>query len=44
MGATINAAVGMGAYTLADRAARSSCGTKEHFGNVLPGDPALFNP
>ncbi len=44
MGATINAAVGMGAYTLADRATWSSYGAKGDYEIVVEGDPALFNP
>jgi tungstate transport system substrate-binding protein len=44
MGATINAAVGMGAYALTDRATWSSYGDKGDFGIVVEGDPALFNP
>jgi tungstate transport system substrate-binding protein len=44
MGATINAAVGMGAYTLSDRATWSSYGDKGDYRIVVKGDPALFNP
>ncbi|SEA35400.1 substrate-binding domain-containing protein [Rubrimonas cliftonensis] len=44
MGATINAAVGMGAYTLTDRATWSSYGAKGDYEIVVEGDPALFNP
>ncbi len=44
MGATINAAVGMGAYALTDRATWSSYGDKGDFTVAVEGDPALFNP
>jgi len=44
MGATINAAVGMGAYALSDRATWSAYGAKGDFKVVVEGDPALFNP
>ncbi len=44
MGATINVAVGMGAYALTDRATWSSYGAKGDFAVVVEGDPALFNP
>jgi tungstate transport system substrate-binding protein len=44
MGATINTAVGMGAYALTDRATWSSYGEKGDFAVVVEGDPVLFNP
>ena len=44
MGATINVAVGMGAYALTDRATWSSYGDKGDFKVVVEGDPVLFNP
>jgi tungstate transport system substrate-binding protein len=44
MGATINTAVGMGAYALTDRATWSSYGDKGDFGVVVEGDETLFNP
>ncbi len=44
MGATINTAVGMGAYALTDRATWSSYGHKGDFGVMVQGDPLLFNP
>jgi tungstate transport system substrate-binding protein len=44
MGATINTAVGMGAYALTDRATWSSYGTKGDFRVLVEGDPVLFNP
>jgi tungstate transport system substrate-binding protein len=43
MGATLNTAVGMGAYTLSDRATWISFGNKGDFKIVVEGDPALFN-
>jgi tungstate transport system substrate-binding protein len=44
MGATINTAVGMGAYVLTDRATWSAYGNKTGFGVAVEGDPVLFNP
>ncbi len=44
MGATINTALGMGAYALSDSATRSSFGAKADFSVLVEGDPALFNP
>ena len=44
MGATINIAVGMAAYTLTDRATWASFGNKADFGILVEGDPPLFNP
>jgi len=43
MGATLNAAVGMGAYTMSDRATWISFKNKGDFGIVVEGDPILFN-
>ena len=43
MGATLNAAVGMGAYTLTDRATWISFKNKGDFKIVVEGDKALFN-
>lgn len=43
MGATLNAAVGMGAYALTDRATWISFGNKGDFEVLVEGDPALFN-
>ncbi len=44
MGATLNAAVGMGAYTLCDRATWSGFRNKATHRVVVEGDPGLFNP
>lgn len=43
MGATLNIAVGMGAYTLTDRATWIKFQNKSSHQIVLEGDPALFN-
>jgi tungstate transport system substrate-binding protein len=43
MGATLNASVGMGAYTLTDRATWISFGNKGDFKIEVEGDPKLFN-
>ena len=43
MGATLNAATGMGAYTLTDRATWISFKNKGDFEILVEGDPALFN-
>jgi ABC-type tungstate transport system, permease component len=43
MGATLNAAVGMGAYALTDRATWITHGNKADFRILVEGDPALFN-
>lgn len=43
MGATLNLAVGMNAYTLTDRATWIAFANKGSHGIVLSGDPALFN-
>ncbi len=43
MGATLNAAVGMGAYTLTDRGTWISFKNKDHFKILVQGDPNLFN-
>ena len=44
MGATINTAVGMAAYTLTDRATWTKFGNKADFEILVEGDPPLFNP
>lgn len=44
MGATLNAAVGMQAYTLTDRATWISFANKADFKVLVEGDAALFNP
>lgn len=44
MGATLNTAVGMGAYALADRATWISFRNRRDFGVVVEGDKRLFNP
>ena len=43
MGATLNAAIGMGAYTLTDRATWISFGNKSDFSVLVEHDPELFN-
>lgn len=43
MGATLNASVGMGAYTLSDRATWISFANKGDLAIVVEGDPVLFN-
>jgi len=43
MGATLNVAVGMGAYTMTDRATWLSFGNKADYKAHVEGDPALFN-
>jgi tungstate transport system substrate-binding protein len=43
MGATLNVAVGMGAYSMTDRATWISFKNKGNFEIVLQGDPGLFN-
>lgn len=43
MGATLNAAVGMDAYTMTDRATWISFGNKAGHKILVEGDPALFN-
>jgi tungstate transport system substrate-binding protein len=43
MGATLNTAVGMQAYTLADRGTWISYGNKRDFKILVEGDPRLFN-
>ena len=43
MGATLNAAVGMGAYALTDRATWISFANKGDHAVLVEGDPALFN-
>ena len=43
MGATLNAAVGMGAYTMTDRATWISFENKGDFKIAVEGDPRLFN-
>lgn len=44
MGATLNAAVEMGAYTLTDRGTWLSFANKRNAVVLVEGDPALFNP
>lgn len=43
MGATLNVAIGMGAYALTDRASWISFGNKQDFEILVEGDPNLFN-
>ena len=43
MGATLNAAVGMGAYVMTDRATWIAFGNKGDYDVVVEGDPKLFN-
>jgi tungstate transport system substrate-binding protein len=43
MGATLNAAVGMGAYTLSDRATWVSFRNRQGFSIQVEGDKTLFN-
>jgi len=43
MGATINTAIGLGAYTITDRATWISFKNKSDYEIVLEGDPELFN-
>lgn len=43
MGATLNTAVGMGAYTLSDRATWLAFRNKRQFRIAFAGDPILFN-
>jgi tungstate transport system substrate-binding protein len=43
MGATLNTAVSMGAYTMSDRATWIAFQNKGDFEIVVEGDPALFN-
>ena len=43
MGATLNAAAGMGAYALTDRATWISFGNKDGMKVLVEGDPRLFN-
>ncbi|MEO1329227.1 MAG: substrate-binding domain-containing protein [Pseudomonadota bacterium] len=44
MGATLNAAAGMGAYALTDRATWIAFANKSDLRILVEGDPALFNP
>ncbi|XDZ67012.1 substrate-binding domain-containing protein [Alphaproteobacteria bacterium LSUCC0684] len=44
MGATINTAIGMGAYTLTDRATWINFGNKDDFRIMVEGDKTMFNP
>jgi tungstate transport system substrate-binding protein len=44
MGATLNTAVGMGAYTLTDRATWIGFRNRRDFTVLVEGDPRLFNP
>lgn len=43
MGATLNAAVGMGAYVMSDRASWLNFGNKDGLAILFSGDPVLFN-
>lgn len=43
MGASLNAAIGMQAYTLSDRATWLAFGNKGNFDVLVEGDPKLFN-
>ncbi len=43
MGATLNTAIGMGAYAMTDRATWISFANKGDFDLLFEGDPALFN-
>jgi len=43
MGATLNTAVGMGAYAMADRASWIAFGNKGDYKVLVEGDPRLFN-
>ena len=43
-GATLNAAVGMGAYALSDRASWGAHANKADFKIMVEGDQRLFNP
>ncbi len=43
MGATLNVATGMGAYTMTDRATWISFGNKRDFEIIVEGDETLFN-
>lgn len=43
MGATLNAAAAMGAYTIVDRATWLSFGNRDSLAVLAEGDPALFN-
>ena len=43
MGATLNTAVAMGGYVLADRASWINFGNKHNMSILLEGDPAFFN-
>ena len=43
MGATLNVALGMGAYTMTDRATWIAFGNKGDFAIMVEGDAALFN-
>lgn len=43
MGATLNAAAGMGAYVLTDRASWMNFGNRDGLAIVFEGDPSLFN-
>jgi len=44
MGATINTAIGMGGYTLTDRATWINFGNKGDFSIMVEGDEDMFNP
>jgi tungstate transport system substrate-binding protein len=44
MGATLNIAAAMGAYTLTDRATWANFKNRQNLEILVDGDPALFNP
>ena len=44
MGATLNTAAALGAYTLADRASWANFKNRQNLEILTEGDPALFNP
>ena len=44
MGATLNTAAALGAYTLADRATWANFKNRQNLEILTEGDPALFNP
>ena len=43
MGATLNTAIGLGAYVMTDRATWISFGNKHDYRVMVEGDPRLFN-
>jgi tungstate transport system substrate-binding protein len=44
MGATLNVAAGINAYTLTDRATCANFNNRQHLEILTEGDPALLNP